>query len=92
MSNAVDVLLVGGPKDGMMVCVKRPVPSSYTHYSDQGDVTYPLTVFNFGGLNFRVGRYDESVTDAQVAEALFNATPRGFGPAWDLMPAATSKG
>jgi hypothetical protein len=73
MSNAVDILLVGGPSDGVVMCQPRPVPTTITHR----DTEYTTLVHN---QVYRVAYY--SLDDVEdVPNAIVAAQ---FQPAWDL--------
>jgi hypothetical protein len=75
MSNAVDILVVGGPHDGIVLCQPRPVPATIVHEG----VTYTSTIHDDV---YRVFRYD--VEDGADVDAAIVAAPITYGPAWDL--------
>lgn len=75
MSNMVDILVVGGPHDGVILCQPRGVPATIVH----DDATYTSTVHNMVYRIFRFDVEDGADVDAAIAAA-------GLQPAWDLSP------
>lgn len=78
MSNAVDILLVGGAHDGVVVCQPRPVPATITYK----DVIYTSVVYNLIYRVAVVGVPDVAVVDVPAIVAAIAAN--GWQPCWDL--------
>lgn len=81
MSNAVDVLLVGGACAGQVVCMDR----SDTRIQ-LGNVNYSPTPFEHNGKNYWVAmpvtvEEGEIPTQEEIGAAL---DAKNFQPAWDL--------
>lgn len=87
MTNAVDVLLVGGLCDGMMECVNRAngVPATIDAQVPGEEYTLPYAMTKFwNDVDDRwywIALYDQDATEEQIIYAIaFHA----FQPAWDL--------
>ena len=86
MTNAVDVLAVGGPANGRMWCVNKAagaMPSTVQVIS-QGVLTYPLTKWwcEVTQRWYWIARRDvDQVTDADI---YWEVVLHNFQPAWDL--------
>lgn len=83
MSNAVDVLLVGGVASGQQMCALRPVTPELV-WNDTSTMTahiYEHMVFTSSdGKKYHVALNDDS-NEAEI-ELLIDAT--GFQPGWDI--------
>lgn len=87
MTNAADVLLVGGPANGRMVCCNKvpKMPASYDAFIDyETFVTYPVNKW----WNAQTQRWywlaiypDAAMSDAEIANEIL---AREFQPAWDM--------
>ncbi len=74
MSNTVDILLVGGPKNGLIVCQPLPVPTTILLASD----TYTTMIH---ASVYRVAVY----SDDDVEDVAGEIVSQGFKPSWDLL-------
>ena len=93
MTNATDVLLVGGPKNGEMFCVNREgyMPSQLDPSQLNQDVApYTLRKFwnNVTERWYWIGTQDDTPTDEDIQ---WQIAAVDFKPAWDLanLPAPT---
>lgn len=87
MTNAADVLLVGGPANGRMICcnkVPKMVSNIDTIVEGQGVVTYPVNKW----WNAQTQRWywlaiypDAAISDTEIANEIW---AREFQPAWDM--------
>lgn len=73
MSNAVDILVVGGVDDGLVLCQPRPVPATIEHKG----VTYTIEIHDQRYVA-RFDPEDASDVDAALLEAGM------VDPSWDL--------
>jgi hypothetical protein len=87
MSNAVDILLVGGPAgDRMILASKERMSKYYAFPYKSGEVSYTLQAWTHPvtGAKYHIGISDDwPVTDEEIAVAIVMGN---FGPAWDLNP------
>jgi hypothetical protein len=74
MSNAVDILVVGGPDDGLVLCQPRGVPATIVHKG----VSYTHEIYD---EQYHIARFDPE-DDSNVADAI---TAKGMTPSWDLL-------
>ncbi|HEX8586206.1 MAG TPA: hypothetical protein VF680_17570 [Allosphingosinicella sp.] len=90
MSNAVDVLLVGGPKNGSMLCVPRPVVNIPVDAGQlQGDPEYIYNVQAWtdplSGKRYWIGtRENDPPPNDSVVTVLILV--QQMPPSWDLNP------
>lgn len=87
MTNAIDVLVIGGPADGKMVCMPRPA-STYIEFPytlpDDSLLRYTRRKWtdpNTGKVYHIATRDEDMVTDEQIA---WTITIANFQPGWDL--------
>ncbi len=86
MSNAVDILFIGGPNHNVMYDVPKPYVSSYPmDFPSTGIVFYERRSFHHtNGKQYHVAvLLDSGLTDAYI-EAMIDAY--GMTPSWDLNP------
>lgn len=90
MSNAIDVLCVGGPKDGVVICMPRPAAKfiNYPVLAGQGGVyTYERIQHERDGRYYHIavpaGEGAEEVGDEDINVAI---EAYGFTPGWDINP------
>lgn len=85
MSNAIDIMCVGGPANGRMVCMQKNMLTTYIDFPVVGGVVtytrhkweHPIT-----GKLFHIATRDgDDVTDDDI---VFEVTMGNFTPAWDL--------
>lgn len=85
MSNAVDVLLVGGVASGRQMCAMRPVVPELV-WNDTNTMTahiYEHTVFTSSdGKKYHIALDGEDESSEAEIELLIDAT--GFQPGWDI--------
>jgi hypothetical protein len=86
MSNAIDILVVGGPANGKQICMQREhqVPLLGFVAEGVGEVTYTRRKWlhpTTGKLYHIAARDEDAVTDEQI---IVEITMANFGPAWDL--------
>ena len=74
MSNSVDILLVGGPKNGVIMCQPLPVPATIEHFADDYTTMIHASVY-------RVAVYSEDDVEDVAGEIV----SQGFKPSWDLL-------
>lgn len=86
MTNAVDVLLIDGPKHGDVICVKKPFTSAYIGAPLQGiadAVTYTRRQFTAAsGKRYHIAQYEGG--SSGVSDIEFTIIARNFPPSWDL--------
>lgn len=73
MSNAVDILLVDGPHNGVVLCQPRPVPAVITHEG----VEYTTDTYE----QIHVAYYDPEDIIADIDTLI---EERSLTPSWDL--------
>lgn len=92
MSNSIDVLCVGGPKDGVVICIPRPAAKFIEFPALSGDVppgvyTYERVQHDRDGYYYHValpyGEGTEEVGDEDINAAI---DAYGFTPGWDINP------
>lgn len=92
MSNAIDVLCVGGPKDGVVVCIQRPAAKfiEYPAVSGMevvGTHTYERIQHDRDGRYYHiavpVGDGVEEVGEEDINAAI---DAYNFTPGWDINP------
>lgn len=82
MSNAIDILCVGGPANGRMVCMHKKHLTTYIEFPGVTRYTrrqweHPLT-----GKMFHIATIEgDDTTDDDI---VFEVTMTNFTPAWDL--------
>lgn len=84
MTNAVDMLLVGGESHGRMICCRKPLSATYDVLSKDSDVeTYKRREHTYYGTGkrYHIGTVDDDVTDDFIDQTI---TATDFQPAWDL--------
>ena len=97
MSNSIDVLCVGGPKDGVVICMPRPAARFIDCPSIDGGV--PVGVYTYERIQHaRDGFYyhiaipategAEDPTDEDINAAI---DAFGFTPGWDINPMPGSR-
>jgi len=79
MTNAVDILCIGGAADGDMLCVKRAVAAAY--YAR--DVAYSHLVYEREGKKYHLAipQGEELPSSETIGNAIDAAN---FPPSWDL--------
>ena len=88
MSNAIDILHVGGPKDGVVVCTPRPAVKFYEYDVIEGGVyAYERIQHARDGFYSHVAipatEGAENPTDEDINNAI---DAYGFTPGWDINP------
>lgn len=92
MSNAIDVLCVGGPKDGVVICMQRPAVKfiefpAIAGLEVVGIHTYERIQHEREGFYYHVaiphGEGAEEVGDEDINVAI---EAYGFTPGWDINP------
>lgn len=78
MTNAVDILLVGGPAHGRMVCARRPVSANIDALTSGGIAVYKTEAF---GRYWIARAVDLGITDEEVEAAIAYVN---LQPSWDL--------
>lgn len=73
MSNFVDILMVDGPFDGMVMCQRKPVPATITHMGS----TYTTDTYE----RIHVAYHDPDNIVANI-DTLIEAN--NLQPSWDL--------
>jgi len=84
MSNAIDIMCVGGPANGRMVNIPKPAPTFIDFPVAGGITTYTRTTWTHtltGKLFHIATRAEDEVTDDDI---VFEVTMGNFTPAWDL--------
>lgn len=92
MSNAIDVLCVGGPKDGVAICMPRPAAKFIDFPAISGDMpvgvyTYERIQHVFDGKWYHIaipaqeGAENPSDDDINAAILAYR-----FTPGWDINP------
>ena len=92
MSNAIDILHVGGPKDGVMICAPRPAAKFYNYPVVDGGVpvgeySYERIQHAYNGFYYHIAipatEGAENPTDEDINAAI---DAYGFTPGWDINP------
>jgi hypothetical protein len=94
MSNAVDVLCIGGPMNATLVCVPRPGPSLIefpvaTDETAEAVLTYTRRTWEdpVTGKKYHIAaREGDDVTDEQI---IIEIVMHNMPPSWDLNPPYT---
>jgi hypothetical protein len=85
MSNAIDILCVGGPANGKMVCMQKAAATTYIEFPILPDDTRYTRRKWKHPLNEKMyhiaSRDTDVVTDEQIIVEIVMAN---FTPAWDL--------
>jgi hypothetical protein len=84
MSNAIDILIVGGPADGRMVCMQRKQLSTFVEFptAEEGLATYARGKYAYNGKLYHIAtREEDALTNEQIDFAI---VMNNHQPAWDL--------
>lgn len=87
MSNAVDILCVGGPASGRLMCQPRPVPNNIEVFASGGGPTFYMYATQqwtnpVGGKKYWIAkRTVDTVSDSAIAALIL---AEGMPPSWDL--------